>query len=53
MPKFTVLLPTHAHPRTLGIAIRSVLDQTERDFELFVKKTEGGNGIGAGCGELD
>ena len=43
MPKFTVLLPTHAHPRTLGIAIRSVLDQTERDFELFV--------VGDGCGD--
>lgn len=43
MPKFTVLLPTHAHPRTLGIAIQSVLEQTERDFELFV--------VGDGCGD--
>jgi glycosyltransferase involved in cell wall biosynthesis len=43
VPRFTVLLPTHAHPRTLGIAIRSVLDQTERDIELFV--------VGDGCGD--
>ena len=41
MPRFTVLLPTHAHASTLGIAIQSVLDQSERDFELFV--------VGDGC----
>jgi glycosyltransferase involved in cell wall biosynthesis len=31
-----VLLPTHASPATLPVAIRSVLQQQERDFELLV-----------------
>lgn len=36
MPKATVLIPTHNHGKTLLYSIKSVLDQTESDFELFV-----------------
>ena len=35
-PLFTVLMPTHARPDVLGLAIASVLEQTERDFELLI-----------------
>jgi len=35
-PRFTVLLPTRNRSPLLRLAIASVLDQTERDFELLV-----------------
>lgn len=35
-PLYTVLMPTHYRPDVIGYAIRSILDQTEGDFELFV-----------------
>jgi GT2 family glycosyltransferase len=35
-PLFTVLMPTHYRPDIIGLAIQSVLDQTEPDFELLV-----------------
>jgi glycosyltransferase involved in cell wall biosynthesis len=35
-PLFTVLMPTHQRPDVIGHAIRSVLAQTERSFELLV-----------------
>lgn len=37
-----IVLPTHDHPSTLGLAIRSVLAQTTPDFELVVV----GDGVG-------
>lgn len=36
VPKVTVIIPTYNRARYLGEAIRSVLDQTFRDFELIV-----------------
>ena len=35
-PRFTVLMPTNYRPDVIGYAIKSVLDQTESSFELFV-----------------
>lgn len=35
-PLFTILLPTHSRPDVIGYAIRSVLAQSQQDFELFV-----------------
>lgn len=35
-PVFTVLLPTHARADVVGLAVKSVCAQNERDFELLV-----------------
>ena len=35
-PLATVLMPTHNHAHLIGYSIRSILDQTLSDFELFV-----------------
>lgn len=35
-PRFTVLMPTHYRPDSIGFAIEAVLRQTERSFELLV-----------------
>src|SRR6058998_3127437 len=35
-PNFSVLIPTYNRAPLLGDAIRSVLDQTETDFELVI-----------------
>lgn len=36
MPKATVLIPTYNHGPTIEFPIRTVLNQTEQDFELFI-----------------
>jgi hypothetical protein len=41
--RWTVLLPTHAAPATLALAIDSVFSQRDREFELIV--------VGDGCGD--
>ncbi|MEW9806377.1 glycosyltransferase family 2 protein [Mesorhizobium sp. ZMM04-5] len=35
-PFATVLMPTHDHAHLIGYAVRSILDQTYRDFELLI-----------------
>lgn len=35
-PRFTVLMPTHYRPDSIGFAIEAVLNQTEPSFELLV-----------------
>ena len=36
MPKVSVLMPCYNHEKYVGEAIESVLNQTYKDFELFV-----------------
>ena len=36
MPKVSVILTSYNHAQFIGEAIQSVLDQTERDFELII-----------------
>jgi len=36
MPQATVLIPTHSHHGTLACAVRSALNQTVRDIEIFI-----------------
>lgn len=35
-PRFTVLMPTHYRPDSIGFAIEAVLNQTQQSFELLV-----------------
>lgn len=47
-PRFTILMPTHYRPDSIGHAIASVLAQTETSFELLVV----GDGAVAGTAEV-
>ncbi len=53
-PAFSILLPTHNRPETLGPAIRSVLAQGREDWELLVVGdgcTDGTGALVAGFGD--